>query len=65
MRFVMKAVKVYSNNSVSTVFPDGREAILIGSGIGFGKRPGDEIDTRRIEKHITFRMNFRPNSFNF
>lgn len=46
----MKAVKVYSNNSVSTVFPDGREAVLIGSGIGFGKRPGDEIDARRIEK---------------
>lgn len=46
----MKAAKVYSNNSVSTVFPDGREAILIGSGIGFGKRPGDEIDSRRIEK---------------
>lgn len=46
----MKAVKVYSNNSISTVFPDGREAVLIGSGIGFGKRPGDEIDARRIEK---------------
>ena len=50
MGFVMKAVKVYSNNSISMVFPDGREAVLIGSGIGFGKRPGDEIDARRIEK---------------
>ena len=46
----MKAVKVYNNNAVSTVWPDGREAVIIGSGVGFHKKPGDTIDERRIEK---------------
>ena len=46
----MKAIKVFSNNAVSTVMPDGREAILMGRGIGFSKRPGSAVDERRIEK---------------
>lgn len=46
----MKANKVYNNNAVAVVYPDGREAILVGSGIGFGKRPGDWIDQRKIQK---------------
>lgn len=46
----MKAVKVYNNSAVSTVAPDGREAVVIGSGIGFGKRPGDTLDESKIEK---------------
>lgn len=47
---MMKAIKVYNNNAVSTVFPDSREAVLVGSGIGFNKKPGDVIDKRKIEK---------------
>lgn len=46
----MKASKVYNNNAVAVIYPDGREAILVGSGIGFGKRPGDLIDERKIQK---------------
>lgn len=46
----MKVVRAYNNNAVSTVFPDQREAVLIGSGIGFQKKPGDEIDEKKIEK---------------
>jgi beta-glucoside operon transcriptional antiterminator len=46
----MKAIKVFNNNSVSTIMPDGREAVVVGSGVGFGKRPNDEIDSSRIEK---------------
>lgn len=46
----MKAIKVFSNNAVSTVMPDGSDAILLGRGIGFNKRPGAQIDERRIEK---------------
>lgn len=46
----MKAVKVYNNNAVSIVWPDGREAVAIGSGVGFNKRPGDVIDEKKIEK---------------
>lgn len=46
----MKAIRVFNNNAISTVMPDGRESIIIGKGIGFHKRPGDEIDARCIEK---------------
>lgn len=46
----MKAVKVFNNNAVATVCTDGREAILVGSGVGFHKRPGDVIDEEKIEK---------------
>lgn len=46
----MKAVKIYNNNAVAVVHPDGREAILVGAGIGFHKRPGDPLDETKIEK---------------
>ena len=46
----MEAIKVYNNNAVSAVRPDGREVVLVGNGIGFSKRPGDVIDERKIEK---------------
>ena len=46
----MVANKVYNNNAVATVYPDGREAVLVGSGIGFGRRPGDTIDEKKIQK---------------
>lgn len=29
----MQAVKVFNNNAVSVVMPDGREAILVGNGL--------------------------------
>lgn len=46
----MEALRVYNNSAVSAVKPDGREVVLIGSGIGFSKKPGDIIDERKIEK---------------
>ena len=46
----MKVVKAYNNNAVSTIFPDQTEAVLIGSGIGFQKKEGDEVDEKKIEK---------------
>ena len=46
----MQAVKVFNNNAVSVVMPDGREAILVGNGLGFGRRPGDTVDTNRVSK---------------
>lgn len=46
----MRAVKVFNNNAVSVVTPEGEEAILLGNGIGFNKRPGQEVDEKRIEK---------------
>ena len=46
----MQAVKVFNNNAVSVIMPDGREAILVGNGLGFGRRPGDVIDKNRVSK---------------
>ena len=46
----MKAIRVFNNNAVSTVMPDGREAIILGKGFGFHKRPGEEVDARLVEK---------------
>lgn len=41
---------MFNNNAVSTIMPDGREAIVLGKGIGFHKRPGDAVEERFIEK---------------
>lgn len=46
----VKAIRVFNNNAVSAVMPDGREAIVLGKGIGFHKRPGDTVEERCIEK---------------
>ena len=34
----MIAVKIFNNNALSTVTHDGKDAILIGLGIGFNKQ---------------------------
>lgn len=46
----MRSIKIFNNNAVSAITSDGREAILLGNGIGFAKRPGSEIDESLIEK---------------
>lgn len=46
----MKAIRIFNNNAVSTIMANNKEAILIGPGIGFNKRPNDEIDQSKIEK---------------
>lgn len=46
----MKCVKVFNNSAVSTVMPDGQEAIVLGKGIGFNRRPGSPINEELIEK---------------
>lgn len=46
----MIAVKIFNNNALSTVTHDGKDAILVGLGIGFNKRPGDKINKEKIEK---------------
>lgn len=46
----MKIIKVFNNNSVSAILPGGREAILLGNGIGFHKRSGEAVDESRVEK---------------
>lgn len=50
MEVEMKAVKVFNNNVIATVMEDGRESVVVGPGIGFGKRPGNLVDESKIEK---------------
>lgn len=46
----MRSTKIFNNSAVAVITPDGREAIVLGNGIGFCKRPGDEIDDSKIQK---------------
>lgn len=49
----MKISKVFNNNCVASLEGE-QELIVTGSGIGFQKKPGDEIDESKIEK--TFKI---------
>lgn len=46
----MKIEKVINNNIISALDADNREVIVMGRGIGFGIKAGQEIDEKRIEK---------------
>lgn len=46
----MKIDKIYNNNVIQTLDPEGREVILMGRGLGFGKKIGDDIAQEKIEK---------------
>lgn len=50
----MEITKIINNNVVSCIEQDGRELVVMGKGIGFGKKPGQEIDENSAEK--IFRM---------
>lgn len=46
----MEIVRIYNNNVVVTYNVDGEEAIAIGRGLAFQKKPGDTLDEEKIEK---------------
>ena len=46
----MKIIKVINNNTVCILDKKGREQIVSGKGIGFGKKRGDEIDPAQVQK---------------
>lgn len=50
----MRIEKIINNNIISSKDGMGVELVVMGRGIGFGKRPGDEIDDQMIEK--TFKL---------
>ncbi|MDE7285883.1 MAG: PRD domain-containing protein [Lachnospiraceae bacterium] len=50
----MEVIKIINNNVVSCVDRDGRELVVMGKGIGFGKKPGHSIEENLVEK--IFRM---------
>lgn len=47
----MKITKVFNNNLVATITPEKREALLSGTGIGFGKKVGDVVDQSKITNY--------------
>ncbi|BBF43947.1 beta-glucoside bgl operon antiterminator, BglG family [Lachnospiraceae bacterium KM106-2] len=46
----MKLIKVINNNIISSVNDEGQEVVVMGRGIGFQAKPGQEIDMERVEK---------------
>jgi beta-glucoside operon transcriptional antiterminator len=50
----MNIDKIINNNIISSTDSEGRELVVMGRGIGFGKRLGQKIDESAIEK--VFRM---------
>lgn len=53
----MKITRVINNNTLSTV-ANKKEIILMGSGIGFQKKPGDTVEVKKIEKVYQIRDRF-------
>lgn len=46
----MKVLRVFNNNIVATKTDDNKDAIAQGAGIGFQKKPGDQLDESKIER---------------
>lgn len=55
----MNIDKIINNNIISSTDSEGRELVVMGRGIGFGKRLGQKIDESSIEK--IFRMDNKDN----
>lgn len=46
----MKVIKAINNNNLCVLDENGREQIVSGKGIGFGKKYGDTVDKSQIQK---------------
>jgi beta-glucoside operon transcriptional antiterminator len=46
----MRITKIYNNNVLSAVDETGNEFVLAGSGIGFSRKSGQDVDLSRVEK---------------
>lgn len=46
----MKVIKAINNNNLCVLDDNGREQIVSGKGIGFGKKYGDTVDPSQIQK---------------
>ena len=46
----MKVIKAINNHNLCVLDDDGREQIVSGKGIGFGKKYGDTVDPAQIQK---------------
>lgn len=57
----MKFIKSLNNNIALAVDTDGKEVIVIGTGIGFKKVKGQQLDERSIQKIFKFGKNNKYN----
>lgn len=51
----MKIIKTFNSNVVLVMSDDGQEEIVMGKGIGFSKKAGEEILPSQIEKHFVYK----------
>ncbi|MGD8192039.1 BglG family transcription antiterminator LicT [Brevibacillus ginsengisoli] len=59
----MKIAKVINNNVISVLQEDGTELVIMGRGIAFQKKSGEEVDQEKIEK--VFALKNKQTSDNF
>lgn len=60
----MKIFKVINNNMVSVKNNDGTETMLKGLAIGYGAKPGDDVDESKIEKRFILENKSVARKFN-
>lgn len=49
----MKVTRIINNNVIAAVDEQNHELVLMGSGIGFKRKIGDEVDPANVEKQFT------------
>ncbi len=59
----MRIKQSYNNNIILVSLDDAKEAVIIGTGIGFSKKPGDRVDETKI-KSIYYSENVSEKTFN-
>ena len=55
----MRYLKNFNNNAALVEDDSGKEYVIIGNGIGFGKHPGDLVDERKIERRFVHLIQIR------
>ena len=55
----MQIDKVYNNNVIQATDQQGREMIVMGKGLGFQKKAGEELDTSKIEKTFVLQNDYQ------
>ena len=53
----MKIYKVLNNNVVTILNNNDKESVVMGRGIAFQKKKGDEIDESKVEKIFVLKNN--------
>jgi beta-glucoside operon transcriptional antiterminator len=62
-RNIVKIAKVINNNVISVIQEDGAELVVMGRGLAFKKKPGDDVEEDKIEK--VFALKNKQTSDNF